>query len=362
MADFDEIEHVGGRIIFRNDGSWTFENVDSGGPAAVYQVCVSVSGKVLELLDVVPFVGNGVTTIYPQPSLVVMVGSDKHGMFGRNCPKCQSYFRKTRGASETHCPYCAFTAGSVEFTTKNQLDFIGMFCQDLIKAEASKQDFEINIGSMTRQLSENKSPWVYSEQQQQRQFQCSYCDVKYDILGDYGGCPGCGKLNAREVIDIKLKDLESQIQDVDETVVERNERAIHWEKLTVCVSEFEGLANYLLDYFLRIPATTKRKKDLRAVSFQRFDKANDCFSNWFGFDFLENIPPVDRIFLNKMFNRRHLVTHKAGRVDQEYLNNTGDTSVRINEVIRFKHKDILRLLPLIRLMSFNLIDGYESIH
>jgi hypothetical protein len=50
-------------------------------------------------------------------------------------------------------------------------------------------------------------------------------------------------------------------------------------------------------------------------------------------DLLKNVSKADTDFLNKMFNRRHILVHNARRVDQEYLHRTGDSSVRFHEKI-----------------------------
>jgi hypothetical protein len=112
---------------------------------------------------------------------------------------------------------------------------------------------------------------------------------------------------------------------------------------------------------LGFPATPQRKIALRSLTFQNIVKASDCIKNWYGFEILENVPDADRRFLNLMFNRRHLFTHNAGRVDQEYLDNTGDTSVRLNQVIRVRGKEIRRLIELVQKCGMSFIDGYASI-
>jgi len=45
---------------------------------------------------------------------------------------------------------------------------------------------------------------------------------------------------------------------------------------------------------------------------------------------LPRFPHDDKTFLNRMFNRRHVLIHNGGRIDQEYLDNIGDTTVRLN--------------------------------
>lgn len=53
------------------------------------------------------------------------------------------------------------------------------------------------------------------------------------------------------------------------------------------VSEFEAMANDLRDQLLRLPATPRRKADMRHLSFQRIIQTNDALNNWFGFEMLK---------------------------------------------------------------------------
>lgn len=180
-------------------------------------------------------------------------------------------------------------------------------------------------------------------------------------MGHYAGCPKCGRRNYREVIEAKFDELERQFQISFDNLEDRKEREVEWEQLLRCVSEFEAMANDLREHLLKLPATPQRRADLSRLSFQRIRNANDALNNWFGFEILKGISPEDRGFMDKMFNRRHVFTHNAGKVDQEYLKKTGDTTVRLNEKIRLRSNEIKRLIPLVRQVANNLIEGYESI-
>lgn len=259
------------------------------------------------------------------------------------------------------CPYCGKKDEGVEFLTQNQLQFIGNFCQAFVEAQTKGETITIDLDALINKLSENKPGWVYSEERQQSKHQCTECNCTYDILGDYGVCPSCGRPNFPRVINAKLDDLEAQLKLADETITDRDEREVEWEKLTRCVSEFEALANTIRQHLLQLPAIPKRKADLANLSFQRILGAAQRLEQWYGFDILKGTSEEDKQFLNLMLNRRHVFTHNAGRVDQEYLDNTGDTSVRLNQVIRLRSREIKRVLPLVRACSLALIDGFSAI-
>ena len=48
--------------------------------------------------------------------------------------------------------------------------------------------------------------------------------------------------------------------------------------------------------------------------------------------------------------------------DEEYLKNTGDTSVRLNQVIRIDSQEVPRLIALTKTAAQDLIGGHDSIH
>jgi uncharacterized Zn finger protein (UPF0148 family) len=361
MQDFEEIYLSGGIIEFKKGpgGGVAIEYRQSNPwPVSVFEVYVSYQGRVL---DTVPMGGIGQVIPYPQPSMLAWVLSDRHGMFGRRCPECKTYFRTSSCPGDKFCPYCGYRGKSIHFLTQNQLDYIAKFCKSFIEAHSAESNVILNLDELAKELPENQAKWFYKEEKQQNSYACRSCKAKFDILGEYGLCPVCGKSNFLEVFDKKLAELEKQFEEANESISDRHDREVEWEKLTRCVSDFESMANQVRRILVRFPAVPKRKSDLRSLSFQRVLNAAEALNAWYGFDYLENLPVEDRDCLNRMFNRRHLFTHRAGQVDQEYLDTTGDTSVRLNQVVRVRSNEIRRLIKLVRQAGQRLIQGYETI-
>ena len=153
----------------------------------------------------------------------------------------------------------------------------------------------------------------------------------------------------------------NQFEEAQGTIRDRHDREVEWEKLTRCVSDFESLANQIRNQLSTLPATSKRKTAIKSLNFQNVIAAAKELDKWYGFDFLEGISKSDRSFLHLHFNRRHLFTHNAGRVDKRYIEITKDETVRLNQVLRVKSKEIDRLIKLLRQLGRKLIYGYESI-
>ena len=106
MSEFKEkIPAAGGKVEFLYDeaSGGIAAQVSGTGIITLYQVAISMDGR--RMLSTVPATGIGVTAVYPMPSILTFIQSDEQGMWGRNCPHCQKYFRTNHIMDVTHCPH-----------------------------------------------------------------------------------------------------------------------------------------------------------------------------------------------------------------------------------------------------------------
>lgn len=359
MAKFkDKLHTAGAKVDFIFDQQKGLATQISGTSEyfrAMYQIAVGLDGR---LLAVVPPGGIGAPMPpYPKPSILAWIQSDEQGMWGRRCPKCKGYFRTNHVMGHTSCPYCYVRADSTAFVTEAQRGYLKVFCEAWAKAWNEKRSVSLDLETVTDITPE----WHYSEEKQQFHFECASCKTNVDILGDYGACPNCSQSNARPVIGSKLKDLENQWQKANDGLSDRKLRGEQWEKLTIaCVSELEDFGNHTRRILLLSPATPKRREQLQKLSFQRLFETAESYQQWFGIDVLKGTSQDDRVFLRKMFHRRHILMHNGGKVDDDYLQNSGDATVRMHERIRIRSNEANRLIQLIGVISENLLAGFES--
>lgn len=361
MAEFEEIGSAGGKIeiIHDSDNSVSLRLSGAGGPWRAFQLGVSLDGKIVRHI---PLLGVDMRPPQPPPQLApIMIVSDREGLFGRTCPACHSYFRTSSPREVCLCPYCSHQDRNEKFTTPNQIQFVTRVREAYCEAIENKQTVTIDLDKIAHELPSNRPTWAYSEERQQNRFTCPSCQTVYDILGEYAGCPTCGKRNSIQVFEKHIAEIEKQFNEADAKLTERHEREVEWEKLSRCVSDFEAMARDVQTQLARFPTTPRRKNEVKGLSFQNILKANDCLLNWFGFEILPRFPDDDKVFLNRMFNRRHVLTHNGGRVDQQYLDNTKDTTVRLNQKITVHSKELRRLIPLLKSCATHLFAGFESI-
>jgi hypothetical protein len=369
MTEFkDLIPAGGGKITYHFDANKGIAFEVSGFMRALYFVALSMDGR--QILCTVPAGGIGHVSVYPQPSVLACVQSDEQGLWGRTCPHCEKYFRTNHIVPEiTHCPYCADVAPSIDFISKDQRVYLTA-CYDAF-ARAYRKRKAASIGE--ENISDLKSAWHYSEVKQQFHFKCDTekCGTETDILGDYGFCPQCGRTNARKLFNEEIDRMLARWLETKQNVADRRARGEVWEDLTVkSLFAFEPFAKHIRLQLLLLPMTAPRRKQLEDVSFQKPLAANESLMSWFDVGLLEwpgnatisrrTIPPDEVAFIKKMVQRRHLLTHNRGIVDQEYHDLSGDTSFALGERISIRSAEAKRFLERVRDMGLNLLDNVEQ--
>jgi Zn finger protein HypA/HybF involved in hydrogenase expression len=358
-GEFGEIGLAKARIQLLRDSKGAISlRLTSVGGSSMLQIGVSLDGKRLEYW---PVSGMNANPAPEAPMVPVMLVSDKERLFGRTCPNCGGYFRTADVAQIMCCPYCSTRANLIRFTTQNQLYFIDEIRKRYLEGFRGNEVEEIDLDAVAQTLPNNRPTWAYSEESQQHRFDCRRCKNRFDILGQYGCCPVCGARNSLDVLTSQLDTLQAQFESANNAVTDRHDRAVEWEKMTKCISDFEAMARDIQGQLARLPMTPRRRKDVEKISYQQIVKADEMMRSYFGIELLKDFGSSEKDFLNKMFNRRHILTHNAGRVDQEYLDRTSDSGVRLHEKIAVRSREIARLILLLKKIAANLFEGYESI-
>jgi DNA-directed RNA polymerase subunit RPC12/RpoP len=344
------VPHAGGRVTISPGPNGfcqlRYDLSSANNPAGFYQLAASHRGAPLA---VIPAAGLGAPIApYPQPSIMTFVVSDTQGMWGRICPVCRSPFRTNHVKGMIVCPYCTFAEDSIYFLTEQQRRYIKGFAETIMRAVKENRELTIDFDSVT-----DAPDWTHNERQLQRRFTCTTCQVQTDILGEYGSCPKCGKRNSGSVFHPKLNGIEAQIQTADPDQ--------YPDLLKNLVTIFETMANDLKRILVSVPCHPTRRKQVSQLNFQDITVATERLAQWNGIDLSYGWKAGDGEFVNLMFKRRNLFTHEEGRVDQKYLDETGDRTFELHEVIILKREDMDRLVPLVRRIATNLISGVEAI-
>lgn len=290
--------------------------------------------------------------------LPIFIGSDSHGMYGHQCQSCKQYWRSKGAPSRWRmtCPYCGLRAECHSFLTEGQRKYTSA-CVDLaIKAMESDHDGEhvIDMDQVADAVGKEgpKPEFYYAEETQQNQYTCSACNDVNDILGRYGYCSTCGTHNG-------LGELEKDILSIKEKIAAGQE---YEACVKDAVSAFDSYARQIAKQMAnRIPMTPNRRKEWDNKLFHSLRPRAEEMKTVFDINLFEGISQDDINFATLMFHRRHVYEHNGGEADERYLKQSGDTSVRVKQLIRESKESALRISDLVVAIARNLHTGFHKI-
>jgi hypothetical protein len=362
--EFREIAHCGGQFIVTVTTDANGQRGVSFGvthsrpvPASLIGVYVLPQGIPVGMLDI----PGSIPPPFPF-CFQIFIASDSHGLFGHECPTCAQYWR-SHGASAywpMTCPYCGLRGDGYQFLTAGQRRFVDTMCAVTREAIDSEKDGDVGI-DMDKVADEivktgERPSFYYTEESQQNRFTCAACRGVNDILGTYGYCANCGTRN----------DLQELTETIERVNVRTRERILAKELLHPAiqdsVSAFDSMARqYAKQLATRVPMTPARRTALEGALFHNPKARAAELTPWFGFNLLDGLDAEAQAFIIRMFLRRHVYEHNGGQVDQDYLDESGDTSVRPGQALRETPDTVFRTTGLILKMARNLHEGFHAL-
>jgi hypothetical protein len=109
-----------------------------------------------------------------------------------------------------------------------------------------------------------------------------------------------------------------------------------------------------------VPMRPERRAALESTLFHNLKKAEDL-KPWFGIDLMDGVNADEAAFIHLMFLRRHVYEHNGGEVDQRYLDESGDASVRLKQSLHETPERIFRMTGIILRMARNLHEGFHAL-
>lgn len=365
-GDFQPVKHSGGKITFNfsdRDGERQYQVGFTGAnpyPLAMFAMYVLRDPRVPVGMVRLGGIGAPIPPPPVQPSVLVLVASDRDGFFGKLCPRCKRYFRTDAAIEQTWCPYCGTGAPAHNFLSESQAKYIDAYMDAFDKGYETGESFTLDLDLLVEESGANASPPAFSEERQQTRFRCTNCGAWTDIAGRYGRCPNCGHRNSFALASRQLDALEERVKNPRYLPGEREERDGEWRLIVKeCVSVFEGYARDLLDRLRMIPATPSRKKALSEIGFHDPIKAAESIKAIFDIDLLHDLGSDECCFILTRFKRRHIYEHCAGVADEEYVN--FDQSVRLGQLVKERSSNVATLIGHVRTMMRNFDEGFHSI-
>lgn len=293
----------------------------------------------------------------------IKIQPDEDGYTGRECPNsdCEDYFKIVLGTGlkgenlPCHCPYCGHTASSTQFTTKEQLEYaksvaiqkvIGAIQRDFKSLEFNHKPrggFGIGISLEVKPGSLHPIRY-YREKQLETEVVCSNCTLRYAVYGVFAFCPDCGMHNSLQILSKNL-DLTIKMLDMAVTAeAELAERLIQ-NALEDCISAFDGFGREICRVY-----ASKSTDPVRAekISFQNLEGTKQNMSAIFTIDLPAALIGNEWKIAVQGFQKRHLLSHTMGVVDEDYIRKTGDTHAIVGRKVAI---DIDEVRELVRILG-----------
>ena len=286
----------------------------------------------------------------------VFIQSDSQGKFGHNCPRCDGYWRS--GPWPNFCPYCNLQTEGYQFLSRSQQLFVRHYCKVLLESMQTIDEGAVvidmdEVADAVDKDSSERPVFYVAEESQQHKYKCLACDEFNDILGRFGYCSLCGTRN-----DLQVFETTTVIAVRDRL----NSGAPPQDCVRDAVAAFDTLvAQYAKQLAEQIPISARRATRLTKYSFHELTDTRTILRDWFDIDLCADIRDAEVAHARLMFYRRHLYEHNGGEVDEKYLQKSGDTTVRLKQVIRETQEGAHALLGTLVKMARNLHTGFHDL-
>jgi hypothetical protein len=191
----------------------------------------------------------------------------------------------------------------------------------------------------------------YREKQLETEVVCDRCTLRYAIYGVFAFCPDCGIHNSLQILNKNLELYEKVLglaRQMEQTVAEH----LTGNALEDGVAAFDGFGREICRV-RAASATTPGKAE--NVSFQNLAGARKRVQELFGLDLSAAVCQDEWEFVCRCFQKRHLLAHSMGVVDEDYLQVTNDPDAVVGRKVSIKTDEVLLLLGLLRKMGAYLL-------
>lgn len=290
-------------------------------------------------------------------TITIKLEPDADGYTGRECPTCIKYFKVKGGTGlpgspPCHCPYCNHIGPQTEFFTPEQVEHARSVVLNKVSKEVIASLKKMERRSDPRALMSigitvkgNPVPIVhYSEKELEECVTCSACILQYTIYGSFGFCPDCGVHNSLQIAGANL-DLVVRMLDLAKAAPADVATKLIENALEDAVSCFDG--------FGREHCTSLPFK----ISFQSIDAARTKLMKEVGVDIANGLDRTRWKFVCDQFQKRHLLAHKMGIIDADFIARTGAPQTSLGRKVSISEQDVGALVGELRLIGDTLYRG-----
>ncbi|MCZ2258083.1 hypothetical protein [Sporosarcina sp. G11-34] len=304
--------------------------------------------------------------------------SDEKGYLDRECPheECEFIFKihiedwKNKVSDEkVYCPRCGHIAPSDQWWTQQQLTDMKEIAMQWALSQIQK-----TIQKSFKEMSRNSNKYVEisykpgkkvtfqnnpigQQEEWELEIHCDLCGTRTSVIGTAYFCPCCGHNAVDRVFNVSMDRVKNQINSLNE-MQELLEKVYDKDTATIMIQNLiETSLKDIISAYQKFAMESFNKgclKKVRPNDFQIVDKGSRLFNEYYGTGYEEWLTSDEINFMIVMFQRRHIMEHNNGIVDDRYLHNSNDKTYRVGQRVVCKKEQVLRLLEIIKKLSENI--------
>ena len=311
----------------------------------------------------------------------ITIHSDEKGYFDRECPNenCLYTFKinmqdwkEKVSDDEVHCPMCGHIDTADKWWTQEQLESMqeiaASYAMSMITKELDKA-----FGKLARSTRNNKFLKITYKPSRKITFQnnpigqseewetditCEKCGTRYSVIGSAYFCPCCGHNSAASAFNESTDSIEKMLKSLPEMKQLLTESYGRDKAETMCRGLLESSLGDIVSAFQKFASCHYDKltgEITRVNDFQIIEKGSQLFKDAAGKGYEEWLSDQELHDMNMLFQRRHLIEHNNGMVDQKYVDKSGDHSYVIGQRLVVKENDAYALLAIIKKLAKGLM-------
>lgn len=305
----------------------------------------------------------------------VPINADAEGYLDKECPNKECLFvfkakeedwKNLFKDEAVYCPMCGHNSPADSFWTTEQLERakkqVGKYVRGKIDAALMegandfnrRQDRNSFISMSVKVTGTHSKHYILpisATKEFERKLKCDECNANYAVIGSAFFCPCCGNNSVEKTFDESLSKVEIKLHNIP-TIRTAIEAISKDEAEITCRSLIETALNDCVVAFQRFcEATYYREKPNEKISgnaFQRLEDGSNLWKGIFNAGYQDWVTAFEFNRMNILFQRRHLLSHTEGLVDEKYLQKAKDSAYKLGQRIVVKENDINELLRLIR--------------
>ncbi len=279
------------------------------------------------------------------------------------------------------CPFCGYKAPADEWNTSEQARYFESVAEEEMHRLVNEAFGEAVRRTKPRQISgglfDVKMSLSYEPGQPasvvsieassvlRQDFVCEECQCRYASIGASFFCPACGHNSATSCFDNTMDTIKKTIaalpemresfeKDRDADFARDAIRQILEDQLPRIVGAFERINEAL---FQKLPNSSEFS--WKGSVFQRLDEASTLWKEASGKGYTDILGDEELQQLKLMFQRRHVLSHRQGVVDQVYIDRSGDVGYAVGQRLVVADSDVTNLVAIVEKLVAGL-RGFQS--